>query len=40
LTELREAVAAAKKRQPDRKLDLILLSIGANDIIFPGWSPT
>ncbi|MEA2793344.1 MAG: hypothetical protein QOI87_724 [Bradyrhizobium sp.] len=36
LTELREAVAAAKKRQPDRKLDLILLSIGANDINFSG----
>ena len=36
LAELREAVAAAKKRQPDRKLDLILLSIGANDINFSG----
>jgi hypothetical protein len=36
LTELREAVASAKKRQPDRKLDLILLSIGANDINFSG----
>jgi lysophospholipase L1-like esterase len=36
LTELREAIAAAKKRQPDRKLDLILLSIGANDINFSG----
>jgi len=36
LTELREAVAAAKKRQPDRKLDLILLSVGANDINFSG----
>jgi lysophospholipase L1-like esterase len=36
LTELRDAVAAAKKRQPDRKLDLILLSIGANDINFSG----
>ena len=36
LTELREAVSAAKRRQPDRKLDLILLSIGANDINFSG----
>jgi len=36
LSELREAVAAAKRRQPDRKLDLILLSIGANDINFSG----
>jgi lysophospholipase L1-like esterase len=36
LAELREAVAAAKKRQPDRKLDLILLSVGANDINFSG----
>jgi lysophospholipase L1-like esterase len=36
LAELRAAVAAAKKRQPDRKLDLILLSIGANDINFSG----
>ena len=36
LDELREAVTAAKRRQPDRKLDLILLSIGANDINFSG----
>ena len=36
LTELREAVAAAKRRQPDRMLDLVLLSIGANDIYFSG----
>ena len=36
LAELREAVTAAKRRQPDRKLDLVLLSIGANDIYFPG----
>ena len=34
MTELREAMAAAKKRQPARKLDLVLLSIGANDIGF------
>ncbi|TMK46708.1 MAG: hypothetical protein E6G70_15835 [Alphaproteobacteria bacterium] len=36
LAELRDAVAAAKRRQPDRKLDLVLLSIGANDIYFSG----
>jgi hypothetical protein len=36
LAELREAVGAAKRRQPDRKLDLVLLSIGANDIYFSG----
>jgi hypothetical protein len=36
LNELRAALAAAKKRQPDRNLDLILLSIGANDINFSG----
>ncbi|WP_420134694.1 hypothetical protein [Rhodopseudomonas sp.] len=34
--ELREAVAAAKKRQPQRGLDLVLLSVGANDINFSG----
>ncbi len=36
LGELREALAAAKRRQPDRKLDLVLLSVGANDIYFSG----
>jgi hypothetical protein len=36
LAELRTAVTAAKRRQPDRNLDLILLSIGANDINFSG----
>jgi len=36
LGELREALAEAKRRQPDRKLDLLLLSIGANDINFSG----
>jgi hypothetical protein len=36
LSELREALAAAKRRQPDRNLDLVLLSIGANDINFSG----
>jgi len=36
LAELRAALAAAKKRQPDRTLDLVLLSIGANDAYFSG----
>jgi hypothetical protein len=36
LAELRAAVTAARKRQPDRALDLVLLSIGANDIYFSG----
>jgi len=36
LAELHEALEAAKRRQPDRKLDLVLLSIGANDIHFSG----
>jgi lysophospholipase L1-like esterase len=36
LTALREALTAAQRRQPTRKLDLILLSIGANDINFSG----
>jgi lysophospholipase L1-like esterase len=36
LTELRAAVTAAKRRQADRTLDLVLLSIGANDIYFSG----
>jgi lysophospholipase L1-like esterase len=36
LAELREAVAAAKRRQPERRLDLVLLSVGANDIDFSG----
>ena len=36
LSELREAVTAAKRRQPDRRLDLVLLSIGANDVNFSG----
>lgn len=36
LAELREALTAATSRQPDRKLDLVMLSIGANDINFSG----
>lgn len=34
LSELRDALASAKRKQPDRKLDLVLLSVGANDIGF------
>jgi len=36
VAELREAVTAVKRRQPNRPLDLVLLSIGANDINFSG----
>jgi hypothetical protein len=36
ITQLREALAAARHRQPDRKLDLVLMTIGANDISFSG----
>src|SRR5205814_8730660 len=36
LAELRDALTAARKRQPDRTLDLVLLSIGANDVYFSG----
>jgi hypothetical protein len=36
LSELRNAISAAKKRQPDRTLDLVLLSVGANDAYFSG----
>jgi hypothetical protein len=36
LAELNAALAAAKRRQPDRQLDLVLLSIGANDVYFSG----
>lgn len=36
LAELREALGAARKRQPARNLDLVLLTIGANDIDFSG----
>lgn len=34
--ELRQAIAAANRRQADRKIDLIFLSVGANDIDFSG----
>jgi lysophospholipase L1-like esterase len=36
LAELRSALTAAKRRQPDRTLDLVLLSVGANDVYFSG----
>jgi hypothetical protein len=36
IAELREALGAARRRQADRKLDLVLLSIGANDVYFSG----
>src|SRR6202008_4402046 len=36
LAELRSALTPARRRQPDRTLDLVLLSIGANDIYFSG----
>jgi len=36
LAELREAISAARRQQPDRQLDLVLLSIGANDVYFSG----
>ncbi|CAN5207121.1 hypothetical protein BH10PSE10_BH10PSE10_09780 [soil metagenome] len=36
VAELRAALAAATQRQPGRQLDLILLSVGANDIDFSG----
>ncbi len=34
LARLKEALALAQRHQPDRKLDLVLLTIGANDIWF------
>ncbi|MET0906997.1 MAG: hypothetical protein ABWY10_13035 [Tardiphaga sp.] len=36
VAELRDAMTAVKRRQPNRRLDLLLLSIGANDINFSG----
>lgn len=36
VSELREAIGAAKRRQPDRQIDMIFLSVGANDIDFSG----
>jgi lysophospholipase L1-like esterase len=34
LAQLRDALASARRRRPDRTLDLVLLTIGANDIGF------
>jgi hypothetical protein len=36
VAELSEALAAAKRRQPQRQLDLVFLTVGANDIGFSG----
>jgi hypothetical protein len=36
IDELKEIMARAHKRQPDRNIDLVLLTIGANDILFSG----
>lgn len=36
IAELREALGAVTQRQPGRQLDLVLLSIGANDVDFSG----
>src|SRR5262249_47361297 len=36
VAELTELLAAARRHQTDRKLDLVLLTIGANDIFFSG----
>jgi hypothetical protein len=36
ISELKDLLAKAHRRQPDRNLDLVLLTIGANDILFSG----
>jgi lysophospholipase L1-like esterase len=36
VSELGQALTAAKRRQPQRRLDMILLTVGANDIGFSG----
>jgi hypothetical protein len=36
LDELKELMAKAHRRQADRNIDLVLLTIGANDILFSG----
>lgn len=36
LMRLKEALALAQRHRPDRKLDLVLLTVGANDIWFSG----
>jgi hypothetical protein len=36
IAELTELLATARRQQADRRLDLVLLTIGANDILFSG----
>jgi len=36
IARLTDALAAARRHRPDRELDLVLLTIGANDILFSG----
>jgi len=36
LSQLKELLALARRTRPDRKLDLLLLTIGANDLYFSG----
>jgi hypothetical protein len=36
VTQLQDLLARARRLQPDRRLDLMFLTIGANDIGFPG----
>src|SRR5690606_22253435 len=36
LTQLKDALAKAQRQRPDRRLDLVLLTVGANDIDFSG----
>jgi hypothetical protein len=36
VTQLYDLVARARRTQPDRRLDLMFLTVGANDIGFPG----
>ncbi len=36
IAQLAEVMAAARRQKPDRELDLVLLTIGANDIHFSG----
>ncbi|HEY6254230.1 MAG TPA: hypothetical protein VIY51_00380 [Xanthobacteraceae bacterium] len=36
IDELKELMAKARRRAPERSLDLVLLTIGANDILFSG----
>ncbi len=36
VTQLNDLLARARRVQPDRRLDLVFLTVGANDISFPG----